>query len=99
MAQANIHEQTAHVDQAAPYLAGISAEDRVVKGATTAEVQANLAAKRDELAAALQTIHDGCDHGVGIDAILRPDTGRCETEEEGESAIASEPEATQAIGN
>lgn len=77
MQQTRQHEQTAHVDAAHDFVQELGEEDTVITGATVAELQRNLQAKRDELGGRLQAIHDSCDHGASIDAILHPDNGRC----------------------
>jgi predicted secreted Zn-dependent protease len=71
------HEQEAHVDMAPQFVGDLGAEDRVVTGANTGELRSNLASIQQGLRDRLQTLHDGCDHGVSIDAILHPDNGRC----------------------
>lgn len=77
MQQTRQHEQTAHVNAAHNFVEDLGEEDTVISGATIAELQRNLQAKRDELGERLQAIHDRCDHGASIDAILHPDNGRC----------------------
>ncbi|NOZ06903.1 MAG: DUF922 domain-containing Zn-dependent protease [Chloroflexi bacterium] len=81
MGQARQHEQQAHVDAARTFVRNLGEEDTVITGSTVADLQANLAAKQQELAGRLQTIHDSCDHGISIDATLHPDRGRCSEEE------------------
>jgi predicted secreted Zn-dependent protease len=80
--QTRKHEQEAHIDAAQTFLKGLTEADTVITGASIEELQTNLEAKQDELAARLQAIHDACDHGVGLDAILHPDNGRCGEEAE-----------------
>lgn len=82
MRQTRTHEQQAHINAARSFVSGLEAADKVITGASVAELQQNLQAKQQELAGRLQTIHDGCDHGASIDAILHPDNGRCDDEEE-----------------
>lgn len=77
MRQTRRHEQTAHVDEAYSWVQKLPANDKVIIGHTVDELQANLQKKQEELAARLQAIHDGCDHGVSIDAILHPERGHC----------------------
>ena len=74
------HEQEAHVDVSAGFVKKLGEADTVITGETMADLQANLEAKHEELGTRLQTIHDSCDHGVGLDAILHPDNGRCDDE-------------------
>jgi predicted secreted Zn-dependent protease len=74
------HEQEAHVNVSASFVKELGEADTVITGETMADIQDNLVAKQEELGARLQAIHDGCDHGVGLDAILHPDNGRCEDE-------------------
>jgi len=74
------HEQEAHVDVSAGFVKELGEADTVITGETMADLEDNLAAKQEELGGRLQAIHDGCDHGVGLDAILHPDNGRCEDE-------------------
>jgi hypothetical protein len=94
MRQTRRHEQEEHVDEARDFAAELGEEDTVITGASIAALQRNLAAKQQELADSLQEIHDGCDHGVSIDAILHPDNGRCPDEdEEGEQAQVESVEA------
>lgn len=88
MRQTRQHEQTAHINAARDFVANLEAADRVITGATIQEVQQNLQAKQQELAGRLQAIHDACDHGASIDAILHPDNGRCE-ESTGEAESGS----------
>lgn len=78
MQQTRQHEQEAHVDAARDFVEALGEEDTVIAGATIAELQQNLQAKRDDLGERLQAIHDSCDHGASIDAILHPDNGRCQ---------------------
>jgi predicted secreted Zn-dependent protease len=80
MRQTRQHEQEAHVNTARDFVNQLGEEDNVIRGATVEELQANLSAKQQELAEQLQAIHDACDHGVGIDAILHPDNGHCDEE-------------------
>jgi predicted secreted Zn-dependent protease len=80
MGKSRQHEQEAHVDAARSFVAGLNETDSVITGATVADLQANLTAKQQELGARLQAIHDTCDHGAAIDAILHPDQGTCEEE-------------------
>ncbi len=77
MRRARQHEQEAHVDMAYQFVRELGPEDRVVTGRNTAELRRNLAAKQQVLRTRLQALHDGCDHGASIDAILHPDNGRC----------------------
>jgi predicted secreted Zn-dependent protease len=86
MTQVRRHEQEAHIDASREFVADLGEEDTVITGDTVADLQRNLAAKQEELAGQLQEMHDGCDHGASIDAILHPDNGRCPVEEEGEEA-------------
>ena len=78
MRQTRLHEQTAHVNMARSFVSNLGPEDTVITGATVEELQENLRAKQQELADRLQTEHDGCGHGVDVDAILHPDQGVCE---------------------
>jgi hypothetical protein len=80
MGKSRQHEQEAHVDAARSFVAGLDESDSVITGASVADLQANLTAKQQELGARLQAIHDACDHGAAIDAILHPDQGACEEE-------------------
>jgi hypothetical protein len=99
MRQTRRHEQEEHVDEARDFAAELGEEDTVITGASIAALQRNLAAKHRELAGRLQDIHDGCDHGASIDAILHPDNGRCPAEdEEGEPAQVESVEAPEAEG-
>ncbi len=77
MRRARQHEQEAHVDMAYQFIRDLGPVDRVVTGRNTAELRRNLAAKQQVLRTRLQALHDGCDHGASIDAILHPDDGRC----------------------
>jgi predicted secreted Zn-dependent protease len=92
MGRARQHEQQAHVDAALAMVAALPEEDRIVTGADRDELVQNMQAKQEEIAGRIQAMHDGCDHGASIDAILHPDDGRCETEgeesTEGTEAIA-----------
>ncbi len=81
MGQARAHEQQAHVDAARTFVQNLGEEDTVITGATVAELRQNLVAKQQDLATRLQAIHDSCDHGASIDAILHPERGRCSEEE------------------
>jgi predicted secreted Zn-dependent protease len=80
LGQTRQHEQEAHVNAAREFVDQLGEEDTVISGATVEELQANLQAKQQELAGRLQAIHDACDHGVGLDAVLHPDNGRCDEE-------------------
>jgi len=80
MGQTRQHEQQAHVNAARTFVQNLGEEDTVITGSTVAALRTNLRAKQRELAGRLQTIHDGCDHGVSIDAILHPERGRCSEE-------------------
>jgi predicted secreted Zn-dependent protease len=82
MTQTRVHEQTAHVTAAYDFADNLPESDRVITGSTRDELVQNIQAKQQELAGRLQAIHDGCDHGASIDAILHPDNGRCEEETE-----------------
>ena len=82
MGRVRQHEQEAHVDAALAILAALPEEDRIITGADREELVQNLQDKQAEIAGRIQTMHDGCDHGVSIDAILHPDDGRCESEGE-----------------
>jgi predicted secreted Zn-dependent protease len=82
MGRVRQHEQEAHVDAALAILAALPEEDRIITGADREELVQNLQDKQAEIAGEIQTMHDGCDHGVSIDAILHPDDGRCESEGE-----------------
>lgn len=82
MGQTRKHEQEAHIDAAQTFVKGLTEADTVFTGASTEEIQTKLEAKQKELAKKLQDIHDACDHGVGIDAILHPDKGRCGEKEQ-----------------
>ena len=82
MNKARQHEQTAHINAARNFVTGLQAADKVISGATVQELQQNLQAKQQDLAQRLQTIHDGCDHGASIDAILHPDNGHCAEDSE-----------------
>lgn len=62
--------------------AALPEADRIVTGAERDELAQNMQDKQDEIAGRIQTRHDGCDHGLSIEAILHPDDGRCETEGE-----------------
>lgn len=75
--QTRAHEQAAHVDAARTFVQNLGPADTVITGATIEALQTNLAAKQQALAARLQTIHDACDHGASIDAILHQDRGSC----------------------
>ena len=88
--QTRIHEQEAHVDEARTFVDELGEEDTVITGETRAALRRNLMAKHRDLADRLQDIHDGCDHGVSIDAILHPDNGRCPTEDEESEASPEE---------
>jgi hypothetical protein len=78
MGKVRQHEQESHVDAARSFIAGLDETDSVITGASVADLQANLAAKQQEIAARLQTVHNACDHGAAIDALLHPDQGECE---------------------
>jgi predicted secreted Zn-dependent protease len=78
--QTRQHEQEAHVDAGREFVNQLGEEDTVIRGETIEELQANLGAKQEELGERLQAIHDACDHGVGLDAILHPDNGHCDEE-------------------
>jgi predicted secreted Zn-dependent protease len=78
MTQVRAHEQAAHVNAARDFCSNLGEADTVITGASVDEVRTNLQAKQQELAARLQTMHNGCGHGADIDAILHPDNGRCE---------------------
>ncbi|MFO7540964.1 MAG: DUF922 domain-containing protein [Chloroflexota bacterium] len=78
--QTRLHEQEAHVNAGREFVNQLGEEDTVINGATIEELQANLETKQQELGERLQAIHDACDHGVGLDAILHPDNGRCPDE-------------------
>ena len=82
MSRARQHEQEAHVDEALAIVAALPEEDRIITGADREELIQNMQDKQSEIAGRIQTMHDGCDHGVSIDAILHPDNGRCESEGE-----------------
>lgn len=82
MGRTRQHEQQAHIDAANAMVAALPESDRVITGADRDELVANMQAKQNEIAGRIQTMHDGCDHGAAIDAILHPDNGRCETEGE-----------------
>ncbi|MCB0153620.1 MAG: DUF922 domain-containing protein [Anaerolineae bacterium] len=82
MSRARQHEQTAHINAARNFVSGLEAADKVISGATVQELQQNLQAKQQDLAQRLQTIHDACDHGASIDAILHPDNGHCAEDSE-----------------
>ncbi len=84
MTQVRLHEQEAHVDVSDKFVQELGEEDTVITGSSVEEVQTNLEAKQQELTTRLQALHDACDHGAAIDAVLHPDNGACE--EEGESA-------------
>ncbi len=89
MSRTRQHEQQAHVDAALAMVAALPESDRVITGADRDELVENMQAKQNEIAGRIRTMHDGCDHGASIDAILHPDNGRCETEGE-ESATGPE---------
>jgi predicted secreted Zn-dependent protease len=78
--QTRQHEQEAHVTAAREFVDQLGESDTVISGATVEDLRANLEAKQQELGQRLQAIHDACDHGVGLDAILHPDNGRCDEE-------------------
>ena len=78
MTQTRTHEQAAHVDAAHAFVSNLGPEDTVITGASVANLQRKLEAKQRELARRLQAIHDGCTHGVDIDAILHPENGQCD---------------------
>lgn len=82
MSRTRQHEQTAHINAARNFVSGLEAADKVISGATVEELQQNLQAKQQDLAQRLQTIHDACDHGASIDAILHPDNGHCAEDSE-----------------
>lgn len=82
MAQTRLHEQAAHVTAAYDFVGNLPESDRVITGSTRDELVQNIQAKQQELAGRLQAIHDSCDHGASIDAVLHPDNGRCEEETE-----------------
>lgn len=82
MGRASQHEQQAHVDAALAMVAALPEQDRIVTGADREELVQNMQDKQNEIAGRIQSMHDGCDHGVSIDAILHPDNGRCESEGE-----------------
>lgn len=82
MTQTRAHEQTAHVTAAYDFVDNLPESDRVITGSTRDELVQNIQAKQQELATRLQGIHDACDHGASIDALLHPDNGRCEEETE-----------------
>jgi predicted secreted Zn-dependent protease len=87
MGQLRRHEQEAHVNAAQAFLDGLGEGDRIITGTSTEDVQANLVAKKEVLAAQIKAIHDGCDKGVELDAILHPDNGHCPGEEEEEGGM------------
>jgi hypothetical protein len=78
MRRARQHEQEAHVDMAYQFVRDLGPRYRVVTGRNPAALRRNLAAKQRALIRRLRTLHDGCDHGASIDAILHPDNGRCD---------------------
>lgn len=78
MTQTRAHEQAEHVNAARNFVAGLTDADTVITGATMSDIQTNLEAKQQDLGTRLQAIHDACDHGVAIDAILHPDAGQCD---------------------
>ena len=80
LGQARVHEQQAHVDAAQTFIDGLGVDDKVIIGDSLAEVQSNLEAKQQDLGQKLQAIHDTCDHGVSIDAILHTENGACDSE-------------------
>jgi predicted secreted Zn-dependent protease len=82
MGQTRQHEQEAHIDAAQTFIKGLTEADTVITGESTADIQSKLEAKQQELKGRLQAIHDACDHGAAIDAILHPDKGHCGEEAE-----------------
>lgn len=82
MTQTRTHEQQAHIDASQKFLKELGEEDKVITGVDLDDFRANLEAKQQELGQRLQDIHDACDHGVSIDALLHPDKGQCEEETE-----------------
>jgi hypothetical protein len=81
MTQTRIHEQQAHIDASQKFIKDLGEKDTVITGADADDFRANLEAKQQELGERLQAIHDACDHGASIDAILHPDKGKCDIEE------------------
>ena len=75
--RARQHEQEAHVDMAYQFVTDLGPGDRIVTGRDADALRRNLAAKQRVLRGRLQSLHNGCDHGASIDAILHPDNGRC----------------------
>ncbi|MGD2077130.1 MAG: DUF922 domain-containing protein [Chloroflexota bacterium] len=78
MGQTRIHEQQAHVDKAEEFVKGLGEEDTVIEGSSVDDLKSKLEAKGQELKKRLQAIHDACDHGAAIDALLHPENGVCE---------------------
>ncbi|UCG24527.1 MAG: DUF922 domain-containing protein, partial [Chloroflexota bacterium] len=78
MGQTRVHEQEAHVDKANKFIENLGEEDTVIEGNNPEELKAKLEAKAKELQKRLQKIHDGCDHGASVDALLHPEKGVCE---------------------
>lgn len=76
--QTRVHEQQTHVDAARNFVQQLGEDDTVITGTSVAELQSNLEAKQQDLAARLQAIHDSCGHGADIDAVLHPEHGQCE---------------------
>jgi len=66
------HEQQAHIDKAHKMVNELTDADSVIRGQDRAELKQNLEAKQSELRDKLQAIHDECDNGEKIDAILHP---------------------------
>ena len=78
MGQTRLHEQQAHVDKAKKFVEKLGEEDTVIEGSNPEELKAKLEAKGKELQKRLQAIHDACDHGASVDALLHPEKGVCE---------------------
>ena len=78
MGQTRLHEQQAHVDKANDFVENLGEEDTLIEGKSPEELKAKLENKAKELQKRLQKIHDACDHGASVDALLHPEKGVCE---------------------
>jgi predicted secreted Zn-dependent protease len=75
MTQTRAHEQQEHVNMARNFVDNLGEDDTVITGSSVADLQNTLQAKHQELADRLQALHDACDHGAAIDALLHPENG------------------------
>ncbi len=94
------HEQTKHVDMAEEFLKNLSADDVTIVADSTDELQSKLQAKQAELRGDLQDKHDACGHGTGSagEAVLNPDAGICEEDQEEQAEDSSSASAEGEFG-